>query len=48
MAGLSSSAIVGFISSGIKMGEKIVEFFFIRFFGLWLENLGICQGQVDA
>ena len=25
MAGLSSSAIVGFISSGIKMGEKIGE-----------------------
>lgn len=29
------------------MGEKIVEFFY-PVFGLWLENLGICQGQVDA
>ena len=27
MAGLSSSAILGFISYGIKIGEKIEEFF---------------------
>ena len=52
MAGLSSSAIVGFISSGIKMGEKIVEFFLSGFSGygwkIWEYVKGKWMLEIDA
>ncbi len=52
MAGLSSSAIVGFISSGIKMGEKIVEFFLSGFssygWKIWEYVKGKWMLEIDA
>lgn len=52
MAGLSSSAIVGFISSGIKMGEKIVESFLSGFSGygwkIWEYVKGKWKLEIDT